>query len=55
MKGLFSLPNSKDTDREILLKLSDKDLIQTCRLNKYLFENVCDNNFFKRKLQLKEI
>lgn len=52
MEGLSGLPNRKDTDREILLRLPDKDLIQTCRLNKYLFTNVCDDNFFKRKLQL---
>lgn len=49
MGGFSSL---KDTDREILLRLSDKELIQTCRLNKYLFKNVCDDNFFRRKLSL---
>src|SRR5665647_2358723 len=49
MKGFSSL---KDTDREILLRLSDKELIKTCSLNKYLFTSVCDDNFFRRKLQL---
>ena len=49
MKGFSSL---KDTDREILLKLSDKDLIKTCSLNKYLFASVCDDSFFHRKLSL---
>lgn len=49
MEGFSSL---KDTDREILLKLSDKELIKTCSLNKYLFRFVCDDNFFRRKLLL---
>ena len=52
MQGLSGLPNTKDTDREILLRLSDNELIKTCSLNKYLLNNVCDDNFFKRRLQL---
>lgn len=43
---------NKDVDREILLNLPDKKLIQTCSLNTYLLETVCDDNFFYRKLQL---
>ena len=43
---------NKDTDREILLKLSDKDLLSACKSNKYLYTSVCDDNFFRRKLLL---
>lgn len=46
----MSISGYKDTDKEILLALSDKDLIKTCSLNKYLFRSVCDENFFYRKL-----
>lgn len=41
-----------DVDREILLKLSDEDLLKTCRLNQYLFYTVCNDEFFHRRLQL---
>lgn len=44
------LTYNRDTDREILLRVSDDKLIETCSLNKYLFENVCDDNFFHQKL-----
>jgi ankyrin repeat protein len=47
-----SFSTYKDLDREILLNLSDKELIKVCRLNQYLFKTVCDDNFFKRRLQL---
>ena len=36
MDAFGGFSSLKDTDREILLRLSDKDLIKTCRLNKYL-------------------
>jgi len=49
---MISLSGLKDTDREILLRFSDKELIKTCSLNKYLFTSVCDDNFFRRKLAL---
>ena len=41
----------KDLDREILMRLPDADLIKACSLNKYLFESVCDEQFFHRRLQ----
>ena len=47
----MSLTGNKDIDREILLKLSDEDLITCCSLNKYFYNDVCDDLFFKRKLQ----
>ena len=46
-----SFTNVKDVDREILMKLPDEDLIKACSLNKYLFETVCDEQFFHRRLQ----
>ena len=43
---------NKDIDREILLKLKDdKEIIELCHSNRYFFFNVCDNNFFHRRLQ----
>jgi hypothetical protein len=48
-----SFSSIKDVDREILLKMSDKKLLKTCSLNKYLLNDVCDDNFFHRVLQLK--
>ena len=45
-----SFSGIKDVDREILLSMDDGDLLKTCSLNKYLFETVCDDNFFYRRL-----
>ena len=48
MKLTFS--GNKDIDRCILLFLPDKDLLTVCRLNKYLYNVVCDDNFYYNKL-----
>ena len=48
-----SLSGIKDIDREILLAMDDEDLLKTCSLNKYLFNIVCDDNFFYKRLFLK--
>ena len=45
-----SFSGIKDVDREILLAMSDEDLLKSCSLNKYLFNVVCDDNFFYRRL-----
>ena len=43
---------NKDIDREILLKVKDdKEIIELCHFNRYFFFNVCDDNFFHRRLQ----
>ena len=43
---------NKDIDREILLKVKDdKEIIELCHSNRYFFFNVCDDNFFHRRLQ----
>ena len=42
----------KDLDREILLAMDDKDLLNTCNSNnRYLFNTVCDDEFFHRVMQ----
>jgi hypothetical protein len=44
---------SKDLNKEILLKMNDRDFIQTCGLNKY-FRDLCksqDYLIYKRRLQ----
>ena len=48
-----SFSGIKDVDREILLAMSDEDLLKTCSLNKYLFNVVCDDNFFHKRLLVK--
>ena len=47
-----SFTNLRDLDRELLLKFDDKDFLIACNSSKYLRENVCDENFFKRRLFL---
>ena len=48
-----SLSGIKDVDREILLAMDDEDWLKTRSLNKYLFNIVCDDNFFYKSLFLK--
>ena len=46
-----SITGIKDQDREILLNIQDdKDLLKACTLNKYFFEKVCDDIFFRNRL-----
>lgn len=47
---MTTISGNKDIDREILLKLSNEDLISACTINRYFFNIVCDDNFFYRKL-----
>lgn len=47
------LSYSKDTDREILLKInSDRELLEMCSLNKY-FNGLCDEAFFRNRIVAK--
>ena len=48
-----SFTNIKDLDREILLKMSDRDILKTCSLNKYFSKKVCDDDFFHRLFQVR--
>jgi hypothetical protein len=40
----------KDVFREILLKFNDENLIKTCGLNRYFYNNICDDGFFHSRL-----
>jgi len=49
MKGFQE--HGKDIDREILLSIdNDKQLLEKCSLNKYFFNEVCNDMFFKNRL-----
>ena len=55
MKRGFSekrgITGNKDQDREILLNIADdKELLSVCSLNKYLYNKVCDDMFFRNRL-----
>ncbi len=45
---LDTLTGIKDTDRLILERLPDKELVYTCNLNTILAQKVCDDNFWRR-------
>ena len=40
----------KDLDREILSKISDKELLKVWNVNKKFYYDVCDDEFLKRRL-----
>ena len=42
-----SLTGIKDLDREIVNKLSDKDFLQMCSINRTYAERVCDDSYFR--------
>jgi len=41
---------NKDIDREILSKLDDKNLLKACQVNKYFWNQVCNEDFFRNRL-----
>lgn len=43
----YSMSKHKDTDKEILRKLDDRSLLKTCMTNKYYWNEVCNEQFFK--------
>ena len=45
------LTGIRDLDREIVNKLSDKDLLQMCLLNKTYSERVCDDSYFQLRTE----
>jgi hypothetical protein len=47
---MSKLSGNKDTDREILLLLNDKELLKACSIDKYTWNKVCDDEFLKRRL-----
>ena len=46
----MSIGGSKDTDREILKHVDDKELLKFCAVNRKTWNDVCDDNFLKRRL-----
>lgn len=44
------LTGLKDTDREILKHVDDKDLLKICLVDKRMWNSVCDDNFLQRRL-----
>ena len=48
-----SFTNIKDVDRQILLKMDDREILKTCSLNKYFSEKVCSDDFFHTLFQLR--
>ena len=46
----MSISGLKDIDREILKHVDDKELLQICTLNLKTWNEVCDDNFLRRRL-----
>lgn len=46
----MSLTGLKDVDREILKWVDDKDLLEICTVDRKTWNEVCDDNFLKRRL-----
>jgi ankyrin repeat protein len=46
----MSLSGLKDVDREILKSVDDKDLLKICGLNRKTWNEVCDDNFLRRRI-----
>lgn len=46
--SLNALP--KDVLKELLLKMTDKDILTICNMNTYYRNKICDDNFFHRIL-----
>ena len=47
---MSNLSGIKDVDREILNKLDDKELLNACSIDKYTWNTICDDAFFKSRL-----
>lgn len=43
----------KDVFREILMRMDDKTLLKTCKIDRETYHDVCDDQFFHRRLQQK--
>lgn len=48
----MSISGSHKVDREILLKLSDQQLMTTCNSTSFLRNIVCNEEFFKERLEI---
>ena len=45
------LTGIKDLDREILNKVNDADLLKVCSVDKRMWNEVCDDDFLRRRLE----
>ena len=50
---MSKLSGIRDLDREILGKLDDRELLKACSIDRYSWNNVCDDGFLKRRLLAK--
>ena len=50
---MSKLSGIRDVDREILSKLDDTELLKVCSIDKYTWNNVCDDAFLRRRLLAK--
>lgn len=46
----MSLTGLKDVDREVLKHVDDESLLKICGINRKTWNDVCDENFLKRRL-----
>ena len=46
----MSLSGLKDVDREVLKHVDDEELLNICTINKKTWNEVCDDNFLRRRL-----
>jgi hypothetical protein len=46
----MSLTGLKDTDREVLKWIADRELLKVCSIDRKTWNEVCDDNFLKRRL-----
>ena len=49
----MSLTSLKDIDREILKHINDEELLRICSIDRKTWNEVCDDNFLRRRLILK--
>jgi hypothetical protein len=40
----------KDVDREVLKHVNDRELLEVCRIDRKTWNDVCDDNFLRRRL-----
>lgn len=46
----MSLSGLKDVDREVLKHIDDEDLLKICQIDKKTWNQVCDDDFLRRRL-----
>ena len=49
----MSISGIKDIDREVLKYVDDKELLEICTINRKTWNEVCDDNFLRRRITSK--